>query len=238
MQRSLQSTLDIYEQNYKTAYIENRQILKKQIENDSFLKNDKQLNKKIDNFCQKYQLDKNTVIIEIKKSEVVQAFFSKDPKKQNIHEKTASSIIQEIPDIQKFKNLPNNSLYLVSGGVMDKKEKQKGFNTETKTIDFQWEYKGSRFYASHKYTKESGGSQDNQYKNLESFIKEANQSTKTGEYFIAIADGEYYQKTRDGKKKIDLLKEEANSSKGVYACSIDELPDLLQTIKNTACNTN
>ena len=231
MKRSPKSTLELYEQNYKKAYIKNRQTLKEQIENDPLLKNNKQLNIKINNFCQKHQLDRRTVITEIKKSEVVQAFFAKDPQKQNIHEQTASSIIQENPDIKNFKNLQNNSLYLVSGIVMDKKEKQgKGFNIETKTIDFQWDYKEKRFYASHKYTKESGGSQDNQYRDLESFIKKANQSTKTTEYFIAIADGEYYQQKKDSKKKIDLLKDEANSNKGVYACSIDELPDLLQKI--------
>lgn len=217
---------------YKSKCQENRRILKKQIEDGSFSK-DKALNKKIDNFCKKHNFDKNTVIKELKTNEIIQAFFAKDPTRQNIYEKVAGKIIQNINGVENFKNLPNNSLYLIGGVVINEKEKtQRGFRSKTKTIDFKWRYAGKIFYASHKYTRQEGGNQDNQYDNLKAFIAEANESTKKDEYFIAIADGAYYQK----KRKINALKAEANKSKGVYACTTDELEQLLLDIKKKSNN--
>ena len=143
----------------------------------------------------------------------------------------SAKIIQNIKGVEDFQNLSNNSLYLVSGVVISKSEKDKGgFQSKTKTIDFYWKYKGKIFYASHKYTRQGGGSQDNQYKNLKEFIKQANDSNKKDEYFIAIADGEYYQE----RGRIGNLKDDANNSKVCYACTTDELENLLLDILNKA----
>ena len=136
--------------------------------------------------------------------------------------------------IENFENLPNEALWIVHGGILSKTEKERsGSVAYAKTIDFKWEYTGKTFYASHKYTKESGGSQGSQYKDLRSFITEANKSVKKDVFFFAIADGEYYQKLdKEAEvKRIQRLKNEANRIK-VYACAINELENLFLDIKN------
>ena len=82
-----------------------------------------------------------------------------------------------------------------------------------------------------KYTKASGGSQGSAYKDLQLFIGESNPSVLQNTYFVAIADGEFYQKL-DGKAKttrIQRLKDLANKSK-VFACEITELEALMKNL--------
>ncbi len=107
-----------------------------------------------------------------------------------------------------------------------------GLSPKAKTIDFSWNVGSKYFYASHKYTKEDGGSQKNAFGELLIFIAEVNNSNNDNRYFIAIADGDYYKKKdkKTGALKLDLLKQEANSSKNVYAMTIEELEDFLNNI--------
>ena len=115
---------------------------------------------------------------------------------------------------------------------MTKKEVSKfGGRKSAKTIDFLWFTKGYKIYASHKYTKEGGGGQDNQYADLQEFIKEANQSNLTNTMFIALADGRYYQNMDSdaGMKKVDFLKKLANRQ-NVFALSIGELENWLSQL--------
>ena len=214
-----------YEAEYNNAFKKNRLLVKQQIDKDA-------LDKKINTFCNLHGFEKQFVIAEIKRSEVVQAFFAINPNKQNFYEKKAAKAIESIDGVTCFKNLPNNFLYLVNGGIMTKEEiKNTGISTQTKTIDFQWSYKNKTFYASHKYTKESGGAQHLQYKDLEGFISEANKSGQKNIFFIAVADGKFYQTTETSSEtRLNKLKTEANNSKGVYACSINELKAVLNTI--------
>ena len=99
---------------------------------------------------------------------------------------------------------------------------------KSKSIDFYWECGSKKFYAFHKYTKDSGGHQDNQYRDLQVFIGEANTSGIKDSYFLAIADGDYYS-TNNGRArttKIERLKQIANG-KNVFAMTSDELPKFL-----------
>lgn len=61
------------------------------------------------------------------------------------------------------------------GAVIEKNELK--LYPKAKTIDFEWDYKGYKIYASHKYTKDRGGAQDNQYKDLQEFIRQCREST-------------------------------------------------------------
>ena len=215
-----------YEAEYKKAYKENIKLV------EQHLKEGK-LDDKINNFCTNFCFDKSLVISEIKKNDIVKALFSKNPNKQNFYEKQASEWIKSMNNIEKFENLPNRALWIVNGGVVSEKDKERsGSIAQAKTIDFTWEYVGKIFYASHKYTKESGGTQGSQYKDLRSFTTEANKSVKPDVFFIAIADGKYYQGFDKEAKmnRIQRLKNEANRIT-VYACTINELEQLLLDIK-------
>jgi len=212
-----------FEKEYKEAYKQNIANMLMQLDTGK-------LNTKIDNFCNTHEFNRNDLINAIKDSVYLQVMFAINPNKQNIYEKIAGRHIKSIRGVVAFEKLPNDSLYISNGGVITKKQKkQTGSVSTAKTIDFTWRFAEQRFYASHKYTKESGGSQKSQYKDLLAFIAEANKTTLEKTYFIAIADGDFYQQTNGevNKLRIDRLKQEANNNKGVHACDINELESLM-----------
>lgn len=194
---------------------------------------DKDLLKKIKNFCKKHGFSEKSLFDEIKKNKFLRAVFSKDPGKQQIHEKIASNFIKKLPSVKNFKQLSHGALSILSGGVLPKKDVSRmGARGRAKTIDFRWNTKGKQIYASHKYTKEGGGAQDNQYSDLQEFINEANRSTLSNTFFLAIADGDYYS-TRDANAnmtRIEYLKNLANR-RNVFAIQINELNNWLNKIK-------
>ncbi len=103
-----------------------------------------------------------------------------------------------------------------------------GASTEAKTIDFKWIFNHHLFYASHKHTSESGDSQGSAYKDLQTFISEANQSILQKTFFLAIADGNFYQQL-NGKantSRIDRLRAMSNNN-NVFACTINEVEALM-----------
>src|SRR5262249_31176841 len=154
---------------------------------------------------------------------MLQAKFAKDPGKQGIHEKLAGAFIESLPGVEEFKTLSKNGWVVFHGAVMLRKNlKESGASKTAKTIDFKWQYKGSTFYASHKFTLQGGGMQDEQYEDIYDFITQARPSNLPNTYFIAIADGDYYKgnDTGTGTSKLDALKRHAHSH-NVFAMSID-----------------
>ena len=106
-----------------------------------------------------------------------------------------------------------------------------GATAQAKTIDFFWKTGDLIVYASHKYTKSSGGAQDNQYKDLKDFISEANHSNLPKTIFLAIADGSYYSSkdSESGVSKLQRLKDLANR-RNVFALTIAELERFLGSL--------
>ena len=184
---------------------------------------------KIDNFCAKHGFDRERVMKLMRTEEYFRAVFAIDPAKQKIHENTAAKFIESLSEIKDFKQLGHSDMALFHGAVMPKKELKKlGGHGTAKTIDFSWTTKGKKIYASHKYTRESGGAQDNQYEDLKEFIREANFSDLSDTFFVAIADGDYY-KMKDssaGITKLEYLNKISNQ-KNVFAMLISELEDWL-----------
>lgn len=183
---------------------------------------------KLEKFCRETGEDEAYVRDQINKNKLLRWFFLRDPIRQNIHEKTMMGFLHGIKVISNLKKLHTNELYIIGGDVIAKKAMGK-MKPNCKSIDFYWECKGKKFYAYHKYTKASGGHQDNQYKDLKMFIEEANRVGNSNQIFIAIADGEFYN-TMDGKAKvtkIQRLKELANE-KNVFAMKSTELVEYLE----------
>lgn len=218
--------------NYEKLYI--RELRKNDLEVvDLLQKQDVGLLKKIRKFAKKHGFGEKGVAQELKTNKYFRATFSKDPGKQKIHENIAAKFIKKINGVSNFKQLPTGATLLLGGGLISKKEVVKlGARGKAKTIDFEWRVGNNHIVASHKYTKEGGGAQDNQYKDLQDFINEANRSNLKNTYFLAIADGEYY-KTKDtgaGVTKLDFLKGLANR-RNVHAMSINELGSWLEQLK-------
>ena len=158
--------------------------------------------------------------------------FATDPTKQRFHEKLAKCFIEKINGVENLELLPNSKLYLVSGKIKDKKELTKENPPKAKSLDFFWQYDDYKIYVSHKYTKDEGGAQENQYNDLKTFIEEANKCNAENTVFIAIADGEFYKRNngKAGRTRIKNLKHLANT-KNVFACAIEELESLLKNLK-------
>ena len=184
---------------------------------------------KIENFAEKYLIEKEYIKEKILAEETISlAIFSKDPTRQNIFEKIASKFITNIEGVSLFKKLPNKKLYVCNGALIAKKDLKQ--YPKAKTIDFTWKYHDFTIYCSHKYTKNVGGAQDNQYKDLKDFIEECRDNKRANIIFIAIADGDYYQTQngRVGMKKIDNLRQMCTSS--VKVCDIYELEQVLKSL--------
>ena len=214
-----------YDKKYRDAYRNNAKNAPREAERG-------ELDDKINNFSEKFGFDSERVRYEIANNEIVAALFAKNPNKQNFYEKTAADYISRLSGVKSFKNLGNNKKGLVEGGVYSQKKLKKiGGHSEVKTIDFEWKFKDYTFYASHKHTTQSGGSQDSAYKELQKFIEQANSSTRSNIVFLAIADGEFYQKLDSNAKmtRIDRLREMSNKTK-VFACTINEIEELVREI--------
>ena len=194
----------------------------------------KSMKTKIENFSIRHGFEETQVIEEIKNNKLFRAFFAKNPSRQNFYEKTAAEYIETIRGVKEFKNLGTASKVLMNGGVWDYKEViEKGARAETRTIDFEWKYKNYECYATHKYIGETGGSQNNAYKDVESFISEANKGgTKRGDnMFFAIVDGGYFNvfNSVDGVTNLQRLEVLANN-KNVFTCTINDLSLVLAKV--------
>lgn len=82
--------------------------------------------------------------------------------------------------------------------------------------------KNIEFYATHKYTKVSGGHQDNQYKDIQEFIKESVTNTYTDKYFIAICDGDFYN-TKNSQRGISKLENLQRLAVNNFSQKIDRI---------------
>ncbi len=100
---------------------------------------------------------------------------------------------------------------------------------DIKSIDFEWEVGAFKFFASHKYTKDGGGAQDNQYEDIQNFLRHTRDCNLKNTIFLAICDGEYYL-TKDSKTgditKIERLKR-LTDGKTSFVMQIDELKEFL-----------
>lgn len=188
------------------------------------------LSKKIGTFASRFAFAVDTVEKKIRDDEMFRAFFAKDPGKQKIHENIAAAFIECMPGVSNFKQLAHDSLVVIQGAVRSRKDvRAEGATARAKTIDFSWSFCSKDVYASHKYTKQGGGAQDNQYRDLQEFIREANESNLKNTYFLAIADGEYYGTADMNSQttKLQHLKDISNR-RNVLALSIDELEEWMK----------
>ena len=110
-------------------------------------------------------------------------YFAKNPLKQNICEKTQIEYCTIFGvNIRK----PDEIVYLNSEGNLTNKKSE----LTTKSIDFIIKLNGEIYYGYAKYTKENGGSQDNQFIDAQLFAEYA---SKGKDKFYLLLDGDYYR---------------------------------------------
>ena len=83
----------------------------------------------------------------------------------------------------------------------------------------------------HKYAKEPGGHQDNQYEDLLKFIQACINIPEKNSVFLAIADGEYFNSIdgKVGKTRIQNLRDAGNNS-NVFGLTSEETKDILEKL--------
>ena len=83
----------------------------------------------------------------------------------------------------------------------------------------------------HKYTKEAGGSQDNQYHDVVEWSKQTIGVKEENIYFIAILDGNYYQivDKEQGKTKIEHLNDDIRTEH-FRAMTLEDVPDFVEEL--------
>jgi hypothetical protein len=192
----------------------------------------KQTKTKIDNWAKKFQLNPLEVRQKIIDDDMFSLHYIIEPARQGFHEKLAADYIKKFSNVSNFENLPTsgkNALVVHSGLIVPKKESP---SNASKTVDFKWDTDGYKCYASHKYTKDEGGAQDNQYKDLRDFMENSRPNNDVKTRFFAICDGEYYQhKDSNGYTKIKILNRDCYKKDKLIALPIDDLFDYLKEIK-------
>jgi hypothetical protein len=120
--------------------------------------------------------------------------FARDPSRQTSHEQLACEYLKNHSDMLnnfcKLAQNGKNAIYLSNDGVFTKEKKI------DKALDFYWVNKNKEFYASHKYTKNSGGSQDSAFSEQKAFLGKFKNNDKENQYLFIICDGQYYTKQR------------------------------------------
>lgn len=195
----------------------------------------------VDNFAELLGLSPEVLWHWLCTNQLAATQFAKNPTKQTKHQEVAGAWLRVLPLVRDFRILPQagpDALYVKAGRVLS--GEQLVNKATTKSIDFTWEMSlpGGpvlRFYAAHKCTGGSGGSQELQFRDLLEFCHEAAQlqfesRTGTGIRFLALADGDFYDKKRQVShlpSRLAELQHAVNSSRYAFALSTKTLPMLL-----------
>jgi hypothetical protein len=116
--------------------------------------------------------------------------------------------------------------------IFDEISKEKAINSGFLlfvSMSIKWITHNIQCYASHKYTKESGGTQDSQYKEQLSLLRSFQRRTQGNIAFFVICDGKFYN-----NEKIKQLHSLTRLHKPYsFACHIDEVLQKLEFMTNS-----
>ena len=87
-----------------------------------------------------------------------------------------------------------------------------GEEKPSKALNFRWVMGGITYYALHKYTPSSGGSQGRQFNEERRILTNFQQATDPNKVLIVIVDGDYYTDTRYINQRIGVLRNLANGN--------------------------
>jgi len=178
---------------------------------------DKNTNKKLENFAEKFGFSIKSVINNYEKNAKFRAGFIKDPSKQGCAEKTALDLIKQWDGdiINYYYPVPKNEqIYVVNGEITTIRQ------NDLKNLDLQFFTESKHYNCSLKHIGEAGGAQDNQYNDIRNFLRNCAKKNYGNEYFLAIVDGQYFE------NKVELLNAEFGS-KNVKVLSVNKLYEYL-----------
>ena len=205
---------------------------------------------KISNFAERWSYEEEFVKNELlNNNDMFLLTFAKDPGKQTFHQHFAAQWLSSLPFVENFIELPasgKDALFISKGCIIKGDlKKSKGNELVPKSIDFSWEYtfhnKTLKFYATHKHTKISGGSQDNQYRDVQDFHTHAKECIDCNCCLLSITDGPYYllndTSTAISMSKLDFLnssvfKGRCNFATTTNLFAFDVIPRIISWLEN------
>ena len=201
-----------------------------------FVSYGKKLDEKLTSYCRNHGQSPEYVLRRLYEDRTLCELFAVDPQRQTTHQSYAADwISRNMFFVTGFRVLPSgrkNAMYVLEGTVRtgDKPSKNK-------SIDFYWTYpfKGRvlKFYATHKYTKQEGGAQDNQFADVLGFMENANKSNDEDARFFAVTDGDYYLEPtkRYGSGRLAFLRDQ--TVRRTFATNCEGLgPAILEAIED------
>lgn len=177
-------------------------------------------------FIARFGFPETAVIEKIKADSMFASHFAKEPRRTGLHEKYAAEWIAGLPMVKQFRVLPKGgaeAIYITGDGNI---ESGTSGNRPNKSLDFIWKTGATTCYAMHKYTKESGGTQDSQHKEMVSLLRNFQSCNDKACVLFVIADGPYYQ----GARMSGLRNHQRSEPPRSYALPIGELPGVLNTL--------
>lgn len=191
------------------------------------------LQKRITLMINRFDFDREEILKKIEEDDMFATYFATEPRRTGVHQKIASEWLEKINEIIDFNVLPSsgeNSLKVTSDGEVVLVRETR--DLPGKSLDFQWKMRNQNndiitCYAMHKYTKEGGGNQDSQFKEMQELMKRYQNNTDPKTALLIIVDGEYYN-----KKKMQKLDFGTRKGRHMYACHIEGVPEKIQKIIN------
>lgn len=201
----------------------------------------KKLPKKYILFCKNAGLALNRpvsvqeLIDSLRKDDLLRYSLTTKPDKQCFHEKYAASKIIKMPHVRNFENLPTNgknAIYMHCGEIITNLPNK---TVNVRSLDFKWEVKTKSgrtivIYATHKHTKDSGGTQNGQLSDVEHTLKHFVKNTDNNIRCLAIVDGGYYQmRYRGFPSRIAYLRDIYENELCKVMC-INELEEYIEEV--------
>ena len=146
---------------------------------------DSSYQEKIDNYCKKFNFQKEVIEKKILEDDYFAAFFVKDPSKQNFTE----HLVEELLNTKVLPQAGKASIRFKEDGTITAKKEP---NT-TKSADFLI----NSTYITQKYTRGAGGAQDNQFNDVVDFLTKGSKKNSVA----AIVDGSFWDEGKRAELK-------------------------------------
>ena len=127
------------------------------------------------------------------------AVLAREARRQNVHEKAVEQFIKGLAHVENLRKLPSTgprACYINADGQVVTGQTLLSALRPSKSIDFQWQTGTTTCYAAQKYTKEGGGTQDNEFNELVRLLQNFQRRTTNGIALFALVDGGFYDVQR------------------------------------------
>ena len=181
--------------------------------------------KKIQTYHYRFGYSIDEIRREIRDNPMFAASFAKEARRTGFHEEMAARWLTAFPSVQEFTTLPKsgvNALYVTGDGEVRRGSEIQG--RPSKSLDFHWRTGTTTCYAMHKYTREGGGNQDNQYREMRQLLQQFLRCPDENCMLIVVVDGPYYTEARMAALR-RFTRDHAPRS---YVVHIEEVPGILE----------